>query len=762
MSNDVQKLKKTYAIFKKENSDFKRYNGHLRSAIIQVSESNEKLLYSLHQKYNYFGDLEYQNKRIEDDIQNKLWNFENFDFANKKSKQKQTNPYDFSNESNKINLDNINRKISNSHKNAQNKAIDDKISNHEVIQNENDHEKLSQIEDNHDSSNKNLKKSTISNGDNIINSDDSAAHENVKHSMPTSDISGQNNQQSNKLNNKLDSANNSILDHSLKQNSESNSNSKYSQKSVKSLVMQSFSASSADSIEKLKQKQNLLYETNQKLKTEIELLLTKAGETDLFIQFQKESDSYLKALRELREIQNHLNQNFSAEQSEDDQQLQINHKISSENILNDKQNHNHNHSSGVFLTDVESKPVSEQNSDINNVSSHFNQKPDKVDRSCQTNDNMRSRSIVKYFSKGTHQNYLVKQNNKIAIRRKSIVDLASEIEKQKHSIEENITKKTQITAILTQLQNVSVIDIYNTNFYEDKETETDEHIDFDSIISQIEENKKYTKEYLMRLNKKFNLQSIYDQKSIELKLAQSSTDHKTANYRSLLRNLKNTDPDCYAKFIGTVGMSSKDEQKRQRYLHQINKFTEKIKKADIQTKEIEIKEKKVKLRIEILERELSVFKNPKDHMKSALTNLCQVIALDQEKIRDNMREMAFIKLEIDFLDRIKTRILKKTSKISEINLKNSELAMKLKKIKGRCRYSLRSGQNYPITSPSELDLLQEIFDITENEVKSFDEKIDVFSKKSVSFFKQLATYKLNAPPTTNSCHTIQKNLKNVL
>ena len=85
MSNDVKKLKQAIIILKKENLDFKRYNGHLQSAIFQVSESNEKLLYSLHEKYNYFGDLESKNKFIEVDIKNKLYNIENFDFNINKS-----------------------------------------------------------------------------------------------------------------------------------------------------------------------------------------------------------------------------------------------------------------------------------------------------------------------------------------------------------------------------------------------------------------------------------------------------------------------------------------------------------------------------------------------------------------------------------------------------------------------------------------------------------------------------------------------------
>ena len=71
MSNDIQKLKQTILILKKENSDFQRYNGHLRLAISQVSESNDKLLYSLHEKYNYFGNLDSKSKYIEKDIQNK-------------------------------------------------------------------------------------------------------------------------------------------------------------------------------------------------------------------------------------------------------------------------------------------------------------------------------------------------------------------------------------------------------------------------------------------------------------------------------------------------------------------------------------------------------------------------------------------------------------------------------------------------------------------------------------------------------------------
>ena len=72
MSNEIQKLKQTILILNKENSDFKRYNGHLRAAIVEIYESNEKLLFSLHEKYKYFGELESQNKNIENDVQNKM------------------------------------------------------------------------------------------------------------------------------------------------------------------------------------------------------------------------------------------------------------------------------------------------------------------------------------------------------------------------------------------------------------------------------------------------------------------------------------------------------------------------------------------------------------------------------------------------------------------------------------------------------------------------------------------------------------------
>lgn len=749
MSNDIQKLKQTILILKKENSDFQRYNGHLRLAISQVSESNDKLLYSLHEKYNYFGNLESQSKYIEKDIQNKLWNIENFDF-NKKSLYQASNPFKSTSSGARLNqITSV--KDTNP---VDNKAIDQAISN--SVQIEIMHNSLDETK----SKNNNIERTNDKTDSlNLVKDDD------LNKSIIASDSSKHNsNKSSSKLKSKHNSVNSSI-DNSTKLYHDSNSsktaesNSRYSQKSIKSLVLQSFSHDSADSIKKLKQKQNMLFETNQKLKTEMEMLLSKIGDTDLFIKFQKESESYLKALKELHNLESHINQTFDDETSIKEQESNSHPQTYKENNLPDNQNQ----LSSVFLTDVESKSKSEPHSDQIKENHNIDQKILKVERSSQTNDNIRARYIVKYFSKGTHQNYLQMQNNKISIRRASIAELTSEVEKYHSTLEQMLVKKTEIPTTLIQIQNVSVINITNQLSYEDKETETDEHIDFDFVISQIEENKKYTKDYLIFLNEKFNLQAIFDQKDIELKIAQSSSDHKTANYRSLLRNLKTTDPDSYAKFIGTVGMSSKDEQRRQRYMHQIDKFSQKIQKANVETKEIETKEKQVKLRIEMLERELAVFKNPKDHMKSALTDICQEIALDQEKIRDQMRELAFVKLESDFIDRIKTRIFKKTSKIDELSQKIKEMSSKLKKIKGRCRYSLRSGQyNYPITSPSELDNLQEAFDGIECEVNSLDEKIDIFSKKSISYFQQLAAYKLNIPPPLKTCQIIQSNLNNVL
>ncbi|KAK8887914.1 hypothetical protein M9Y10_038973 [Tritrichomonas musculus] len=798
MSNEIQKLKQTILILNKENSDFKRYNGHLRAAIVEIYESNEKLLFSLHEKYKYFGELESQNKNIENDVQNKMRDACNFDFNIRKHNHLSRN--DLSN-SISLQTNNKSNKDTNTLSSQMNSDISNKTDNPIISSNmvKSSQKKLighNDLDNQIDSTSQMISEVKASAISNLSFSGDSNLHKNHKNStyIINKKINDQNKSKLEffenpenlaKPANKVDSSDYDYLSDSINNSNLANrkdsnnhaslqlynthdateSHMRYSQDAVRSLAIKSFTADSdISSIEKLKEKQNILIETNQNLKMEIKRLFSKVGEAGLFLEVQKESESYLKALNELHELQelhNTLGIYFNDRPSSDG------HPVKSDDQLNSNSaDDDHNLTSNVFLTDVDTRVKSKvnSNSDQENSEAKDNQPivTKNVDQSCQTHVSIKSKFFMRYFSKEVRQRYLENQATKIAFRKSSIANLTSEIEKCKIVLNEIITRRSQATPLSSQIQNIINIDICDHYDYVDIETETDPILDFESILAQIEQNSKFTKDYLIVSNDRFNLQTIYEQKTLELKIAQIATDRKTTNYRSLLRTLKTTDPDCYAKFIGTVGMSSKAEQKRQRYLQQINKFTEKIKRANDETKEIEIKEKQVKLRIEMLERELMVFKNPKDHLKSILADLCQTIALNQEKIRDQMRELSFVKLETDFVDRIKIRILKETAQTDDMAQKINGMYKKLKKIKGRCRYSLRNGQKYPITSPSELDNLQELFNALETEVNSFENKIKLFAKKSISCFHQLTEYDLNVPSPPKSCETVHINLKNVV
>lgn len=482
------------------------------------------------------------------------------------------------------------------------------------------------------------------------------------------------------------------------------------------------------------QTSNSVSDTNTNLQNELNELISIFGENELFSQYQKISNECLKLRHELHQLsqQGFLSNTkdvpaFTEFQGESPITMlltpiagQIKRKMSVTVRPNfplsfeKKQNDIYSHQMNDFQS-------SESHSSIHKDFMVEKSGHNKLSRSCQTVENINSSEIGQKLSEQSNQQILNRQLRKIEHKKTKISEINSQIEKLK--MELNNQQYVKQRSISCNIEKVCELDIFDVKEYHAIAIETETQVQFEKIKAKFDETNMQSFEAFKKAYEKYHLKMICDQKDIELRMQQLSKDRKTANYKSLLRQLKTINPVSYSKELGNATQSNPKIQKKKEYFHhQIKKYKMKIQQLREQSNSIQNQEKEINLRIEFLQREIIFFQNPQEYIKTYLAKLCQKVALNQEEIRDILRDIALTKLESEFVDRVKTRMYENVSKNSDLLENIYQMDEKLKSMKYKYSFSDMKDERNVTTKP-EIDYLQHKLDQLVKEIEQINKNI---------------------------------------
>ncbi|OHS99530.1 hypothetical protein TRFO_34036 [Tritrichomonas foetus] len=645
MNPEVERLKIALRTLSKENAEFQIYYKHLRNAITQISEANDKLLFSFHERYTYFVDLEGQLKFIENNIALKRQEIQYLDLANTQFTS--------------------NKKI---------EIPDDLL-------------------------------------------------------IPM-----------------IRFTENEIQNYADKVCPESGDFESYNQ---------------------LIEKDKELKLQSSRLKNEFTVLFEKLGHNEKFEEILRLSEKHEKLLKKQKEYhEKYQDKDKNKENNIGDNNINSSEKEKENKSKNKTGSHLHGADNKNKInsssTEVDSYAESVSSSLLSERLESARNEPAWKNVVCQTNDNMRTREISKKFAKTILEEEVSNQTTKIENKKQKLQNLTDDINKLTNELAECKEKHIEKLSRLSNNSLVESFDICKTTNYVDQETECDEIQNFEDIQIKVEKGYSQTLSNLKVSNEKLQLESIYEQKALECKLAEMSFERKTNEYKSLLRKMKLINPEGFsAKFKNVTKQSPKLEQKKNKYLLKIERITQKTQELNDESIDIEDKVKKLNLRIEILERKLELWKKPRDHTKYKLSNICQEIALNQESIREKMKDIAFYKLETDFVDRVKAMYCKNFAQNNDITQDIKKLQHKLRRLKLRCLYTMNKTVQCVLTSRWEIDDLQKRVSENNKRIKIYEDKIQTVVRHSVPIIQELQKTEVPIPPTLDSCETLNSCLLNV-